>query len=55
MIVPYAVSFREAANDAGALGFLLAGTAILLPMIGAYTAYVYFVFRGKTLADAGYH
>ncbi|HZZ36380.1 MAG TPA: cytochrome d ubiquinol oxidase subunit II [Caulobacteraceae bacterium] len=55
MIVPYAVSFREAANEAGALGFLLAGTAILLPMIGAYTAYVYFVFRGKTLADAGYH
>jgi cytochrome d ubiquinol oxidase subunit II len=55
MIVPYEVSFREAANERGALGFLLAGTAILLPMILAYTAYVYFVFRGKTSADAGYH
>ncbi|HWA60500.1 MAG TPA: cytochrome d ubiquinol oxidase subunit II [Caulobacteraceae bacterium] len=53
-IVPYAVDFRRAANDPGALGFMLAGAGPLLPLILGYTAYVYWIFRGKS-ADAGYH
>ncbi|MBK1667782.1 ubiquinol oxidase subunit II, partial [Rhodovibrio sodomensis] len=35
--------------------FLLAGTAVLLPVILGYTAYVYWVFRGKTDPNEGYH
>ena len=54
-IVPYHVTFREAANSPGALGLILAGVAILLPFILGYTAFVYWLFRGKVTADAGYH
>lgn len=54
-IVPYDVSFRQAANESGALGFMLVGVAILLPVILGYTAWVYWIFRGKVAADAGYH
>jgi cytochrome d ubiquinol oxidase subunit II len=54
-IVPYDVTFRQAANEAGALGFMLVGVAILLPVILGYTAWVYWIFRGKVAADAGYH
>lgn len=54
-IVPYDVHFRAAANETGALGFMLVGVAILLPVILGYTAWVYWIFRGKVAADAGYH
>ena len=54
-IVPYALTFREAANQANALMFMLVGTSLLLPLIVAYTGWVYWVFRGKVGADAGYH
>ncbi len=54
-IVPYAVGFREAANEPGALALILAGVAMLLPLILGYTAFVYWLFRGKVAADAGYH
>ncbi|HYE47613.1 MAG TPA: cytochrome d ubiquinol oxidase subunit II [Caulobacter sp.] len=54
-IVPYDVTFRQAANQDGALGFMLVGVAILLPVILGYTAWVYWIFRGKVAADAGYH
>jgi cytochrome d ubiquinol oxidase subunit II len=53
--VPYGVTFREAANSPGALGLILLGVAILLPFILGYTAFVYWLFRGKVTADAGYH
>jgi cytochrome d ubiquinol oxidase subunit II len=53
-IVPYGVTFRAAANDDNALGFMLVVAAVMLPLILGYTAYVYWLFRGKT-ADAGYH
>jgi cytochrome d ubiquinol oxidase subunit II len=33
---------------------MLVGAAIFLPVILGYTAYAYYVFRGKT-DDAGYH
>ena len=34
--------------------FMLVGAVILLPVIFAYTAYAYWVFRGK-VSDEGYH
>src|SRR5690606_4784829 len=54
-IVPPSVTFRQAAAPDASLGFLLVGAAVLLAIILAYTAYSYWVFRGKTRADAGYH
>jgi len=54
-IIPYDVTFRMAANEDGALGFMLWGVGILLPVILGYTAWVYWIFRGKVAADAGYH
>ena len=35
--------------------FLLVGAVVLIPMILAYTAYAYWVFRGKVNASGGYH
>lgn len=54
-IVPYGVDFREAAAPDNALGLMLVGTAVILPMILAYTVWVYWVFRGKVTEEAGYH
>jgi cytochrome d ubiquinol oxidase subunit II len=54
-IVPYAMDFREAANADNALGLMLIGAAILLPAIIGYSVWVYWIFRGKVGADAGYH
>ena len=54
-IVPGAISIQEAAAPDGSLRFMLVGALILLPMILAYTAYSYWIFRGKVDADSGYH
>ena len=54
-IIPYDVTFRMAANENGTLAFMLWGVGILLPVILGYTAWVYWIFRGKVAADAGYH
>jgi len=54
-IVPYDMSFRQAANADNALGLMLVGVAILLPAILSYTVWVYWLFRGKVGAHAGYH
>jgi cytochrome d ubiquinol oxidase subunit II len=54
-VVPYALTFRQAASDDSALGLMLWGVVILLPFILGYTAWVYWLFRGKVGADAGYH
>lgn len=35
--------------------FLLVGAVVLLPIIIGYTAYSYWVFRGKTRSGEGYH
>ncbi len=53
-VVPGAVTIWDAAAPASSLRFLLAGTAVLIPIILAYTAYAYWVFRGKT-GHEGYH
>ncbi|SDG03622.1 MULTISPECIES: cytochrome d ubiquinol oxidase subunit II [Thalassobaculum] len=54
-IVPPSVSIWDAAAPDESLGFLLVGTAVLLPIILAYTIYAYSVFRGKVRAGEGYH
>lgn len=54
-IVPHALTLWDAAGAPQAQAFLLVGTLFLLPVIFAYTAWSYWVFRGKVRADAGYH
>ncbi len=55
-IVPTSVTIWEAAAPDNSLAFLLVGASILIPIILAYTAYSYWVFRGKVNAHAGgYH
>jgi cytochrome d ubiquinol oxidase subunit II len=54
-IVPRAITIAEAAAPDKSLIFMLVGALILLPMILAYTAYAYWVFRGKVDPEAGYH
>jgi cytochrome d ubiquinol oxidase subunit II len=53
-VVPGAVTIWEAATDRSSQVFMLWGTAVVLPMILGYTAWSYWVFRGKTGAE-GYH
>jgi cytochrome bd ubiquinol oxidase subunit II len=55
MIVPYHYSLWEAASAPSTQAFLLIGTLFLLPIILMYTAWSYWVFRGKARADVGYH
>ena len=54
-IVPGALTIKEAAAPEASLGFLLIGALILIPVILAYTAYAYWVFRGKVDPSEGYH
>ena len=54
-VVPYQMDFRQAANADNALGLMLVGVVILLPAIIGYSIWVYWIFRGKVGADAGYH
>ena len=55
MIVPYHYTLWQAASSPSTQAFLLIGTLFLLPVILMYTAWSYWVFRGKARADAGYH
>ena len=54
-IVPTSVTIRQAAAPDNSLAFLLVGALVLLPLIIAYTAYAYWVFRGKVRPGEGYH
>jgi cytochrome d ubiquinol oxidase subunit II len=54
-LVPYDLAIHDAAAAANSQGLLLIGAVIMLPVILGYTAYVYWVFRGKITPDAGYH
>jgi len=55
MIVPYHYTLWQAASSASTQAFLLIGTLFLLPIILMYTAWSYWVFRGKVRGDIGYH
>ncbi len=53
--VPYALDFRQTAAPDNALGLMLVGALVALPLILGYTAWVYWVFRGKVTPETGYH
>jgi cytochrome d ubiquinol oxidase subunit II len=55
MIVPPGISIWDAAAPPASQGFLLAGAAVLVPVILIYTGFVYWIFRGKVRAGEGYH
>ena len=55
MIVPYHYTLWQAASSQSTQAFLLIGTLFLLPVILMYTAWSYWVFRGKVRGDIGYH
>jgi cytochrome bd ubiquinol oxidase subunit II len=55
MIVPYHYTLWQAASSQSTQAFLLIGTLFLLPIILMYTAWSYWVFRGKVRGDIGYH
>jgi cytochrome d ubiquinol oxidase subunit II len=54
-IVPPNISLWDAAAAPRSQAFLILGTLFLLPVILGYTAWSYWVFRGKVRADTGYH
>jgi cytochrome d ubiquinol oxidase subunit II len=54
-IVPPDITIRRAAAPDQSLAFLLVGTVILVPIIIAYMAHAYWVFRGKVDVTGGYH
>ncbi len=54
-MVPPSLTIWQAAAPESSLWFTLVGTIVLIPLILGYTAYAYWVFRGKTDPDAGYH
>ncbi|TGD91812.1 cytochrome d ubiquinol oxidase subunit II, partial [Methylobacterium nonmethylotrophicum] len=51
-VVPYHASIWQAAADEATLRFALLGIVVVLPLVLAYTAHAYRVFRGKTVPDA---
>lgn len=51
-IVPFKFTIWQAAASPTSLSILLIGTAIFLPIILCYTAYSYYIFRGKTSSDS---
>ena len=55
MIVPGHFTFDQAAASQSTQAFLLIGTLFLLPVILIYTAWSYWVFRGKVSGAVGYH
>ncbi|MDQ1078340.1 cytochrome d ubiquinol oxidase subunit II [Pseudoroseomonas cervicalis] len=54
-IVPPSITIWDAAAAPSSLAFLLVGAVVLLPIILGYTAYTYWIFRGKVRVGEGYH
>lgn len=54
-IIPPHISIWAAASPPQSQGFALVGTLFLIPFILGYTAWSYFVFRGKVKIGDGYH
>jgi len=53
-VVPFQITFRHAAAAATSQSFLLVGTVVILPVILVYTAFCYYVFRGKASHEGTY-
>lgn len=54
-IAPPSITLWDAAASPKALGFLMVGTLLLLPVLMLYVVWSYWVFRGKVRSDIGYH
>ena len=54
-IIPPAISIWDAAAPPQSQGFALVGVLFILPLVLIYTAWSYYVFRGKVTHDSGYH
>ncbi|MEZ5765515.1 MAG: cytochrome d ubiquinol oxidase subunit II [Xanthobacteraceae bacterium] len=54
-VVPQSVTIWQAAAPEKSQIFMLVGVSVMIPIILAYTAFAYWVFRGKVKADSGYH
>ena len=54
-IIPPTISIWDAAAPAQSQGFALVGALFILPFVLIYTAWSYYVFRGKVTPDSGYH
>ena len=53
-VIPGRVTIWEAAAPPASQAFMLVGAVVLIPLILAYTAWSYWVFRGK-VGEEGYH
>ena len=54
-IIPPAVSIWDASAPPQSQGFALVGALLIIPMILMYTAWAYYVFRGKVDSSRSYH
>lgn len=54
-VVPPNHTLWDAASEPGSQLFLLIGLLFVIPVILTYTAWTYWVFRGKVRAGEGYH
>ena len=54
-ILPPSITIWDAAAPDNSLAFLLVGAGVLIPLILGYTAWAYWVFRGKVGDAGGYH
>ncbi|MDH2404974.1 cytochrome d ubiquinol oxidase subunit II [Bradyrhizobium sp. SSUT18] len=54
-IVPQSITIWQAASPENSQSFMLFGVAVLIPLILGYTAWAYWVFRGKVNATSGFH
>lgn len=53
-IVPFRITLWQAASGASTLRFLLVGALVVTPVVLAYSAFAYRVFRGRTPAGGWY-
>ena len=53
-VVPFEITFRQAAAAATSQSLLLVGTVIILPVVLVYTAFCYYLFRGKASHEGAY-
>jgi cytochrome d ubiquinol oxidase subunit II len=53
-IVPFEVTLWQAAAAPESQSLLLVGTIVMLPLVLGYTAYCYYIFRGKSSHEATY-
>ena len=54
-VVPPNYTFHDAASAPESQLFLLVGVLFVVPFVLMYTAWTYYVFRGKVTSASGYH